>query len=182
MYIPWLHKETFEIRPCSDSAALSELLAYLDTMPDEGDAHNYVGDHVAALKHLLLVEKRFGPTCENFWVWTHYGKLALFGGNYTCREYSDVMIGGCRTWIDNDFRGKIHLNDMLLPYFFEQGRRHGRPKMWFTFNEHNKPLYDVAVRYSNSSVAKRTRMAQYKPIGTRQIQGVIQYVLERMYG
>jgi len=95
-------------------------------------------------------------------------------------EYDEnTAIVFVRTYLRKDMRQKHLLSKYFLPEFFSLKYK----KLWITVNEHNKALVNGFTRVGKSKGSSvgfswNKEYAKFKPIGTKYINGLEQYIIE----
>ena len=95
----------------------------------------------ATFPYLIYVSDRFKDSRGNMFVLLDDDNniVALSGVNIS--EFDNkVALGGVRTWLNKEMRGKFVIGRNLLPIHLKWAKEHGMKTLALTFNDYNKRL------------------------------------------
>lgn len=134
------------------------------------------------LPYVLTRSTKFSDGNGEFFVLEINGTIEAVSGIYRS-EFDDlVSIGGVRSWVNKDYRGKFLIGRHIMPYQVEWAKHNGYKTIALTFNEYNKKLINYFVRSGFGIEKKRTeRSLFFKGVHvlpyTLKIQNIEQWVI-----
>lgn len=95
----------------------------------------------ATFPYLIYISERFKNDNGDMFVLLDDDNniLALSGVNISEFD-SNVALGGVRTWLNKDMRGKFVIGRNILPLQLKWAKEHGLKTIALTFNDYNKRL------------------------------------------
>lgn len=85
-------------------------------------------------------DKRFSGDNGTYYLLKINDKIAIGSGVYVSKFDPYVALGGVRSWVNEEHRGKFLLGGTILPKHLEWSKAMGMKTLALTFNEYNKHL------------------------------------------
>jgi hypothetical protein len=148
------------------------------------------------LKHIAedhLLENYHPDNQQNsanlFYILEH--KRFLIGNYYVLEDDNGQYVGSAgwsqftdeislalvRAYTIPRYRAHFLLGNHILPSILEETENY--KKVWLTFNEYNKKIYDViSLMNRGKSIAWPKDYKKFSPIGTKTVNNTLQYVAE----
>jgi hypothetical protein len=170
------------INDLSHTYVISMLTASLSKITDPDIIKNYHPDYRTIKGNLfqILEDKKGRYKKGNYYVIEGDGNYI---GSAGWNEYNDVALLCTRAYLMPGYRHRFLMSKYLLPRMFKETENYD--KLWFTFNDHNVPIYETLSKLSkkndlisDTKSPLRKNYSNFKPIGQRQVYSVIQHVLE----
>jgi len=101
-----------------------------------------------------------------------------YAGSAGWNQFNDgIALGLVRAYTIPCYRSHFLLGKHILPNILEETKNY--KKVWLTFNEYNKKIYDViALMNQGKSLAWPKVYQKFSPIGTKLVNNTLQYVAE----
>jgi hypothetical protein len=95
----------------------------------------------ATFPYLICVSERFkNDNGDMFVLLDDDNKILALSGVNISEFDSNVALGGVRTWLNKDMRGKFVIGRNILPLQLKWAKEHGLKTIALTFNDYNKRL------------------------------------------
>jgi hypothetical protein len=89
----------------------------------------------------------------------------------------EISLALVRAYTIPRYRAHFLLGNHILPSILEETENY--KKVWLTFNEYNKKIYDViSLMNRGKSIAWPKDYKKFSPIGTKTVNNTLQYVAE----
>jgi len=98
------------------------------------------------LPYILVNSNRYSNPNGEFFLIVHQLKIVGCSGIYFSEFDSKVALAGCRTWINNEYRNKSLIRDILLPAQKKWAIDRNASIIGLTFNDYNKNLINTWKR------------------------------------
>ncbi len=98
------------------------------------------------LPYILFKNKRFHEPYGEFFLLRNNGNIIGCSGIYISEFSKDISIGGCRTWINKDYRNQSLMRDYLLPIQKQWAIDNEVKIIALTFNDYNKNMISIWKR------------------------------------
>jgi hypothetical protein len=140
---------------------------------------NYHPDYKDNTANLFYIIKQGRFAKGNYYVlFTDDGKFAgCAGWNELNRNTALALV---RAYIPKQYRTNYIMGENILPKILEETRDY--PKVWLTFNEYNKVMYDGFERMSKNKSSSLLPWPfvyrKFRPIGQHTVNNTLQYVAE----
>lgn len=140
---------------------------------------NYHPDHSTESRNLFYLLKNGKYSAGGYYVISKDQNYVASAGWY---PFEDGIIALSRAYISQDYRNQPVLGDFILPKILVEADRRGK-KVWMTFNEENKKIYEGFKRtqYSRAPILGQQwpeTFRKFKPVGQKLINNFNQYVVE----
>jgi len=96
--------------------------------------------HPETLPYLIYLSPRFLNDNGKFFVLTDKDKIIGISGIHVSNFDSNVALGGVRTWLPFEYRGKFLIGKYVLPKQLEWAKNKNLKTIALTFNSYNKDL------------------------------------------
>lgn len=165
-----------QIKDLSNSYVIALLKDGLQHIAEDHLLENYHPDnqHNPANLFYTLAHGRF--LTGNYYV------LEDENGKYMCSAgwnqlNDEIALGLVRAYTIPRYRSHFLLGKHILPNILEETKNY--KKVWLTFNEYNKKIYDViALMNQGKSLAWPEDYKKFSPTGTKVVNNTLQYVAE----
>jgi hypothetical protein len=165
-----------QIKDLSNSYVIELLKDGLKNISENHLLENYHPDnkHNPANLFYILEHGRF--LIGNYYV------LEDNNGQYVCSAgwnqlNDEIALALVRAHTIPQYRSHFLLGKHILPTILEETKNY--KKVWLTFNEYNKKIYDViALMNQGKSVPWPKDYRKFSPIGTKLVNNTLQYVAE----
>ena len=169
-----LHK----INDLTNDYVVSLLTCALENIPEHNLALNYHPYYKDKSENIfnMLANGKFDV--GNYYVIEDNGEYAGSAGWYQYNEEVSLVL--VRAYIMPKYRTQYLMASLILPEIFKESPS---KKLWITCNDYNKSIYDALVNMSQGKPAGIFNAwppiyAKFKPVGTRLVNNVSQYVAE----
>ena len=98
------------------------------------------------LPYILFKNKRFCEPRGEFFLLRCNDQIIGCSGIYISDFSKEIAIGGCRTWINKNFRNQSLMRDYLLPIQKRWAIDRGLKVIALTFNDYNKNMIKIWKR------------------------------------
>ena len=138
--------------------------------------------NMSSLPHLLYESDRLKNNNGTYYFLRINGNLEVGSGVYISDFDSHVAIGGLRTWVNEQYRGKFFIGAFLLPAQLKWAIKYNMKTFAITFNDYNSRYLNYMTR-SGLGVKKDRKPGrvfyngQYKVDFPCNIRGTKQHVL-----
>ena len=171
-----MHMIVHQIKDLSNSYVIELLKDGLKNISENHLLENYHPDnkHNPANLFYILEHGRF--LIGNYYV------LEDNNGQYVCSAgwnqlNDEIALALVRAHTIPQYRSHFLLGKHILPTILEETKNY--KKVWLTFNEYNKKIYDViALMNQGKSVPWPKDYRKFSPIGTKLVNNTLQYVAE----
>ena len=106
-------------------------------------ANMYADDwenNTAVFPYLIYKSDRFKDNKGDMFVLLAGDNIVALSGVNISDFDSNVALGGVRTWLNKDLRGKFVIGRNILPIQLKWAKEHGMKTIALTFNDYNKRL------------------------------------------
>lgn len=171
-----------EIHDSSNQKIINLLKSTFSNITEERLIKNYHPDFSTFPGNFfaILEEGRFHKNNGKYLVLVDDGKYMASSGWNIYAEDFEVALLLTRTYTDPSQRGNYNLAKHLLPKILSE--TNGFKRRWVTMNFHNEKIYKLFNHLSEHKHSDRldnlSLYKKFKPIGTRTIYNVDQYVVE----
>lgn len=98
------------------------------------------------LPYVLLKSNKFSNGKGEFFVLEINGNIEAVAGIYRSEFDKFLSIGGIRSWVNEQFRGKFLIGRHIMPHQVSWAKSNGYKTIALTFNNYNKKLINYFVR------------------------------------
>ncbi len=168
------------VQNIKDNPNLIEFLEHsLSCVDEEHLLENYHPDYKTNNANLFYIIKEGRFNLGNYYVMiTDQGEFAgCAGWNQYTRNIALALV---RAYIPKQYRTNYIMGENILPRILEETRDY--PKVWLTFNEYNKVMYDgferMSKKKSSSLLPWPFVYRKFRPIGQHTVNNTLQYVAE----
>ena len=164
------------INDLSNSYVIKLLKDGLQHIAEDHLLENYHPDNKHNPANLFYILKNGRFLIGNYYV------LEDNNGQYMCsagwnRLNDEIALGLVRAHTIPQYRSHFLLGKHILPNILEETKNY--KKVWLTFNEYNKKIYDViALMNQGKSLPWPKDYRKFSPIGTKLVNNTLQYVAE----
>lgn len=165
-----------QIKDLSNSYVIELLKDGLKNISENHLLENYHPDNKHNPANLFYILKNGRFLIGNYYV------LEDNNGQYVCSAgwnqlNDEIALGLVRAHTIPQYRSHFLLGKHILPTILEETKNY--KKVWLTFNEYNKKIYDViALMNQGKSVPWPKDYRKFSPIGTKLVNNTLQYVAE----
>jgi len=171
-----MHMIVHNIKDLSNSHVIKLLEDGLRNVSKDHLLENYHPNnkHNSANLFYLLENRRF--LNGNYYVLED--KNGEYAGSAGWNQFNDeIALGLVRTYIIPKYRAQYLMVQHFLPAILEETKNF--KKVWLTFNEYNKKIYDIIVLMNQGkSISWPNEYKKFSPIGTKLVYNTLQYVVE----
>ena len=164
------------INDLSNSYVIKLLKDGLQHIAEDHLLENYHPDNKHNPANLFYILKNGRFLIGNYYV------LEDNNGQYMCSAgwnqlNDEIALGLVRAHTTPQYRSHFLLGKHILPNILEETKNY--KKVWLTFNEYNKKIYDViALMNQGKSLPWPKNYRKFSPIGTHTVNNTLQYVAE----
>jgi hypothetical protein len=110
----------------------------------------------SALPYLIYIKKRLQEPKGQFYVLKIENKIVAVAGVYISDFDDRVAIGGVRSWVVKEYRGKFLIGKYILPCQLKWAKEKNCALFFLTFNNYNKNLINIVKRGGLGRAKNRT--------------------------
>ena len=171
-----MHMIVHQIKDLSNSYVIELLKDGLKNISENHLLENYHPDNKHNPANLFYILKNGRFLIGNYYV------LEDNNGQYVCSAgwnqlNDEIALALVRAHTIPQYRSHFLLGKHILPTILEETKNY--KKVWLTFNEYNKKIYDViALMNQGKSVPWPKDYRKFSPIGTKLVNNTLQYVAE----
>lgn len=173
---------TYEINDLSNSHVVDILKNGIQESMFESKqlAKNYCYDYRDEMGNLFYILDHDRYQKGSYFVITDENDEYIASAGWN--EYTDeVALMITRIFVSPKYRTQYIIGNDILPIMMKQA--HQYKKLWITFNEYNKTIYDWFTRSSENKSTSLSKhwpdvYREFKPVGKKEVNNTLQYVVE----
>jgi hypothetical protein len=167
------------IKDLSNLYVINLLSNGLRNMTEVHLLENYHPDNKDNPANLFYILKHGRFTIGNYYVLENNGEYAGSAGWNRLNDTTALAL--VRAYVPLKFRTTYNMAKFILPKIIEESKDH--QSIWITCNHYNKTIYDAFTNLSNGKSAGMFNQwpddyKKFKPIGTKIVNNVLQFVAE----
>lgn len=113
------------------------------------------------LPYILFKSEKFSQDKGEFFVLEIDGNIEAVSGIYRSEFDEKVAIGGVRSWVNQNYRGKFLIGRYVMPWQVSWAKDNHYKTIALTFNEYNKKLINYFVRSGFGIEKKRNEKSLF---------------------
>lgn len=118
-------------------------------------------DRPETLPYMLFKSGKFSRCKGEFFVLEINGNIESVSGIYRSEFDEHVAIGGVRSWVNRNHRGKFLIGGHMMPYQVAWAQANHYKTIALTFNEYNKNLINYFLRSGLGIKKKRNEKSLF---------------------